>query len=447
MRKYLILFLAGVAGWALIGQAAQTPATTAAAPAISDQEALQHLDPAQTDDWNAAAKKITDGNDKIKQGNRDASAEPDPLSPVKPDMGPIHQKGAQELKEGRALLKDGTTAQDKLRKIAIANRDKSKVAAVATSSANLTVNAAQWPEAVHDLCGKLYASLGDLNYKRLYLADVYIFAEPKYEARPDLTTPLRAQFQSLDKDKKLLAPPHDWAFKLGQESNHLVISYPDRASLSSTKSAVILGELLYESRNGYATLSLRAVDLANMRIVANQVVELSVEPTLGKLLGLPSFRVPAKRNAPAAGDKPATALTLNALDPNDIFSSAKKTPYSFRLASTGRADTQENRFAFLLLKSYLLEKQAGVNVSDLDFLVLALAPEKPADLATVPTDVGGAWILPDVTDLSPSVDLNPLRQRVYSGNTDKVVGKVTIKRDLPKLTLPSPDDLRAGGYQ
>ncbi len=450
MRKYLTILLAGFSGWALMGHAAQTTSATTPPP-ISDQEVARYLKGSDLTAWQDATKMVTDGNAKIAQGQKDQTATQDPNAITKIDISALKAKGNQEVKDGRALLKTGADKQSALRTIAIANKAASIEAIKITNSANLEVATGQFPDVIHGLCEKLLTAVWDKAYKRIYLADVYSFAEPNYEAKPDLTEQVRQQLLQVDKDKKTLVL-HDWSFKIGQENGRQVIAFPDRASAlqGGGRAVAIVGEVLNETHTGYATLSLRAVDLGNMRIVASQVALLSVEPTLGKLLGMPAFRVLAKRDVPAAGDKAAArpvAITVNLQDPSDIFSSSKKTAYSFRVGTAGHADTLENRFALLLLKSYLFDRQSGINLSDQDFVSMVFAPEKPGDAAAAAPDVGGIWTLPNLAEISDNIDLSPLKQKVYSSNVEKSVGKATIMRDLPKLSPPTPEDLRAAGYK
>ncbi len=113
----------------------------------------------------------------------------------------------------------------------------------------------------------------------------------------------------------------------------------------------------------------------------------------------------------------------------------------------GKADTMENRFAILMLKSYFLDQQKDLNISDVDFLTMTLPADSPATLAALPADVAGAWELPNLASLSDSMTLKPLMASdLGNGSTETEVGTVTITRDLPKLSPPSPAEMRAGGY-
>jgi hypothetical protein len=197
---------------------------------------------------------------------------------------------------------------------------------------------------------------------------------------------------------------------------------------------------------------------------------LSVEPTMGNLLGLPAFRVLAHREAPpaptpaadaAAGDQsaataatpapapaaPAPAIIVNLQDPNDTLASFKNSSYVFRLATTGHANRLENRFAALLVKSYFHDLQPDIAISDQDFLALALPADSDAAASASPADVNTAWVLPNVSDLNvPTIELDALTARDLSKDASVKIGKITIERALPKLKLPSAAELRAGGY-
>jgi hypothetical protein len=450
MRKYLLVSLAILSGGAFVGPTASA-ATATKPPIISDRDAVHFLTPAQLDQWNTDVQQISDGNEQITEGKRLTSAKSDPLAAIKVDVTAEHQKGTAEIKEGQATVKLATIDQDKLRVIAAAKRDAIKSGAAATDAAMLTVVTAQWPDVFASMTEKVLSSLWDQNYKKIYLADVYSFEEPNYVAKPGLTDQIRQQLVTLDKGKDTFSAAHDWSFKLGQENGKLILSYPDRAYVQqgNTKAAVILGEVLYESHDGYAAVDLRAVDLDTMNIVANQIMMLSVDPSLGKLLGLASYKAMSQRLLPTADSKltgPVTAVTVNLQDPNDVFAEAKKATYAFRVGTLGHHDTLENRIGILLLKSYLRDQQADLNTSDQDFLSMVLAPQNPGDLSASPANVGGEWQIPDISDLGPSMELDTLKLHLLDNNSDHDVGKIMIDRNLPRLTDPSAEDLRAGGY-
>jgi hypothetical protein len=474
MRKYLTLVLAGCCGWTLAGQAAQTtPAVTA--PAISDAETVRYLGSADLTLWNEAAKKIKDGEGKVSDGKFYQSRTEDPTSVVKLDIAETHKKGDTMVKDGTALIKDGKATQDKLRKIAADKRDSAHKQAAATAAANFSASIAQWPEAIQSMSAQVLGQLWDQKFTRIYFGGVYSFEEPKYVAQPDLSAQIRDQLRQFDQDKKTLATLPVDNLKLAQENGSLIVNFPARATeaQNGTKSAMIIGEVLYETRNGYAAFSLRAVDLANLHIIASQVMMLSVEPTMAKMLGLPAFRVMARRELPVVPDKttavaakpadakagtkaaaapvvagPPPAIAVNLQDPNDTLASIKNASVVFRLSSAGHADTIENRFAALMVKAYFHDQQPEVAISDQDFLTMALSTENDGDAAANPADVNFAWVLPNVSDLNvSSIDLDPFVARdLNKKNTTVKIGKITIQRNLPKLSLPSAEELRVAGY-
>jgi hypothetical protein len=174
-----------------------------------------------------------------------------------------------------------------------------------------------------------------------------------------------------------------------------------------------------------------------------------VDPSLGKLLGLPIYKSMSGRILPTVESKaadPVTVITVNLQDPNDVMAEAKKATYAFRVGTEGHPDTLENRFGILLVKSYLSDQQKDLGLSDQDFLTMVLSPENPGDLSASPADVGAEWLLPDVSEFDASMELNSLKLHVLGNSAQHDVGKVTIERVLPRLSDPSADDLRAGGY-
>jgi hypothetical protein len=456
IRNYLLATLAVLCASASTTLAA-TPATAAAsgtaakAPIIADKDAPRFLNPTQQDQWSRDLQQIADANAKIASGKRLVALKEDPAAAIKVDVTAQHTKGAADVKEGQAMIKLASADMDKLRVIAAAKRDAVKNGAAATDAAVLAVATAQWPDVANSMCEKLMSSLWDQGYKHIYFADMYAFEEPAYVTKPDLSEQVRQQFVKLDKGKNTFTAQHDWSFKLATDNGKLYISYPDRAYLQqgNTKAAVIVGEVLYESHDGYAAVDLRAVDLANMHIVANQIMMLSVDPSLGKQLGLAIFKAMSKRIPPtpeSKGADPVTAVSVNLQDPNDLMSGAKKATYAFGVGTLGHADTLENRFAILLTKSYFRNQQSDLSLSDQDFLVKAFPAEKPGDLAAPAADVGAQWMLPNIAEFAPSMEISSLKLRIVGTSGDRDVGKLTITRDLPKLSDPSAEDLRMGGY-
>ena len=472
IRKYLTLVLAGCCLWTIGGPATQAATVaSSAAPNISDAETVRYLTQAEATQWNEAAQQIKDGEGKVSDGKFFQTRTEDPNDVVKLDIAATHKKGDTMVKDGTALIKTGKATQDKLRKAAIDRRDAAHAQAAATAAASFNATIAQWPEAISGMSGNVLGQLWDKKYTRIYFGGVYAFEEPKYAAKPDLSAQILSQLTKLDQTKKTLNLASADSIKLGQDNGKLIINYPSRAAdaQNGTKSALIVGEVLYETGNGYAAFSLRAIDLSNLHVVASQLMMLSVEPTMAKLLGLPAFRVMARREAPDttaqpvaanAGDAtpvaaapaaapepaPAPAIIVNLQDPNDTLASFKNSNYVFRLATTGHANTLENRFTALLVKSYFHDLQPDVTISDQDFLTMALPADADADAAASPADVNTAWVLPNVSDLGPSIELDALTARDLNKNAAVKIGKITIERALPKLLLPPAAQLRAAGY-
>jgi hypothetical protein len=338
-----------------------------------------------------------------------------------------------------------------LRNKAIANKATALANAALTSEANLVVATSQWPDVMADLTGKLLSSLSDQKYREVYLDNVYVFSGANYTANDALTKQILQQLLKADKTTNIFKAGRNWSFKIGLDKSKLIINFPERTRIigDNVKAAIILGEVLYEAHAGYATVSLRAVDATNMHIVANQIMILSVEPTMAKMMDVPIFKVMAQRNAPGPDGKPAdpvTAISANLLDPKDVLSQAKKASFAYRIRSAGDPTTLENRFASLILKSYFLQQQADLAISDQDFLTMALTPDSPDAVSAKAADVGGEWVLPNIDTLDATMEIAGLKLHLTAGGPDRDMGAFTIKRDLPKLSLPSAEDLRAGGY-
>lgn len=429
----------------------------AAAPAIADDDVPRYLDAQQLTQWNDAQKKLKDATAKLEEGNKLVKEVQDPASLVKLDLEKDHAKGSAMVKDATQARNDANRTITTLRRAAIENRNKTTANAKATAALTYTMATAQWPEAVATMTKGLLAGLSDLKYKHVYAAGVYSFGKDgKYTARPALTAQVAAQLSQQDKNKVFATSPDD-AFKLGLDNGKLVFSYPDRAANGAAKSAAVFGEVLFEPRSGYAAVSLRAVDLATMRIVASQSMMLSVEPSLAKMIGLAAYDVPSKRILSATGDKaksddsdasaPAPAVKVNLQDPDDVLGKAAKANSAFGVATAGHNDALANRFAILAFKSYLADQRKDLQTSDVDFLALAVPMDKPGAAPTVPAGLVGVWMLPNVDDLSATtLTLDPVKAHDLAANSDLTVGTLTIERNLPKLTYPSTDELKAGGY-
>lgn len=441
----------------LVAVCASLPSFTAvqaATTAVPDAEIPKYLNPQQATQWSDAQKKLTQANADIVKGNKLAQEQQDPGALVKVDLTADHAKGTAMLKDANTAKNEATRTITSLRRIALDNRNKSRTQSQLTSEATYDVATGQWPEAVVSLSKTIATALDTQKFKHVYLAGVYALGKDgKYTVKPDLSAQVRQQLSALDKNK-VLSPKNEGAFKLGQENGKLFISYPERAADQAGKTAIVVGEVILEPRSGYAAVSLRAVDAATMRIFASDVMMLSVEPTLGKMLGLSIGDVKSKRIAPVAADKSAkdkedeapSPVTVNLQDPNDFLSKAKQLKTSFGIASAGHADTVPNRFVILMLKSYFVNEQKDLKTSDIDFLTLALPDEKPDVTATVPADLSGIWVIPNVDDLSATLTLDPLKARDLAGAADIAVGKLVLTRNLGKLDYPSTEELKAGGY-
>ena len=367
------------------------------------------------------------------------------------DVTAEHQKGAAEIKEGQATMKLATIDQDKLRVIAAAKRDAIKSGAAATDAAMLTVVTAQWPDVFASMTEKVLSSLWDQNYKKIYLADVYSFEEPNYVAKPGLTDQIRQQLVTLDKGKDTFSAAHDWSFKLGQENGKLILSYPDRAYVQqgNTKAALILGEVLYESHDGYAAVDLRAVDLDTMHIVANQIMMLSVDPSLGKLLGLASYKAMSKRILPTADSKarrPGDGDQRQSAGPQRCFCRARKKPPTPSASARWAMWTRwKTAFGILLLKSYLRDQQSDLNTfRTRTFSPWFLRPKIPVICPPARRMSAREWLLPDISDLSPSIELNTLKLHVLGGNSDRDVGKITHRSRFAEADRPIGGRLARG---
>ena len=78
---------------------------------------------------------------------------------------------------------------------------------------------------------------------------------------------------------------------------------------------------------------------------------------------------------------------------------------------------------------------------------MALPKDDGVDATASPADVNTAWLLPNVPDLNvASIDLDALTAQDLNKNASVKIGKITIQRTLPKLSLPSAQELRAAGY-
>jgi len=489
MRKFITLLLAGSCGWVLAAQAADAPAATTGnatasaqtATSIPDNQVPRYLSSAQRAQWEDAQKKVIEGNGMIKDGQ---------FLQIKPDAGAVildpaalaasQKQGKQEQTDGEKMVRDANAVLATLRNAALQNYNKAPVEVKNTAPANYTMPLGQWPDVIQGMSEKIYGALAADGYKRVYLASVYNFDEPRYSPKFEAAEQIRQIFINLDRGKGIFVPQHDWSFRIGLQSGNLTLTYPDRAAneKSGLRSAMVLGEILYES-NGFATFSLRAVDLDNWRIIANQTMFLSVEPVLGKSLGLLAFQVlsrheappapaapapaaPAATSAPATtapsatmataapspASTPASAITIALQDTNNGLTEYRDAPRDFilRFTNTGGA-TLENRAATVALKSYLRDQIPGLMLNDYDFLVLALSSDAPSSATPSAAQANTIWQLASVIDLDTSpLEIGLKSRNVPGGTTDTDIGKIVIGRTLPKLTRPLPEELSAAGY-
>ncbi|MGA2053170.1 MAG: hypothetical protein ABSH19_07655 [Opitutales bacterium] len=454
IRSSLKYLLAGLCALVLQAHpllALSTAAKPAALPTLTDAEVLHYLTYAQRQDWAAAQKQITDGQGMIDSGNWLLQQVQPPNTPDL-HVDDAHKAGQQQVDDGTALVTQGNKTLAMLRHTAqLACLNSQSIAAANTYQ--IVVPAAQWPDVIQHMSDQLMKSLWAGNYTQIFLSDVFAFEKNSYVAKPDLTDQVRNALLQSDGDHKTLIPDAGSSIKLLRVNGDLTIDYPGRASTSGSQSALIVGEVLFLSDSGYAYVSLRAVDLATGKIIHNELALLSVEPQLGKGLGLVAFEVPSARIPATAGNitTPAPdngAVTITLQDPNGILSTFKNSthPYVFRADTAGSNDTLENRLALLLAKSILLQKPT-ITVTDYDFLTLALPADNPGDRAVTPSNVNAVWMVSNLRDLeSPSWALG-LSARNTATNTEVNAGKLSVASVLKPLTPPTPDQLISAGYQ
>jgi hypothetical protein len=458
MRPFLKYMLAGIFG--LVFQAlpvlSQSTTEKPAAPALSDTEVLHYLSYSQRQQWDDAQKKITDGQSMIDNGNWLLQTKQPPDSPDL-HVADAHAAGKQQVADGTASMVAGQQVLATLRHAAQLAAVNSKSVSVANTF-QIVLPSAQWPDVVQHMSDALMKSLWAANYTQIYLSDVFSYDKTIYEAKPDLTDEVRdalmqsdALLQS-DANHRTLIPSAGSNIKLMRQNGALAIDYPDRASTSNTRCALVVGEILNIADTGYVYFSLRAVDIVTGKILHNELVLLSIEPELGKGLGLVAFQVPSARITPATGNATVPApdngsVTITLQDTSGILSSFNNAahPYVFRADTAGSIDTPENRVAMLLAKSILLKKP-NLTVTDYDFLAQALPADNPGDRAVSPANVNAVWVVSNLHDLeSPSSTLG-LKARSLASSAEVNVGKFSIVSALKPLTPPSPDQLTAAGY-
>jgi hypothetical protein len=466
--KFMLAALCGLSLPAIpmLAQSAATPPSAAAAPVLTDAEVPRYLTFAQHTQWDAAEKQVTDGQSMIDNGNWLLSRVQSKDDKVDSGIKEAHQAGQTQVTDGNAMLTQGQKALDALRQIA----QKSSVTAQAVAAAGklqLVLPVAQWPDVFQHMSGDLLKSLWAANYTQIYLDDIYSFEKTQYVSKPALTEQVREALVLADGNHSTLIPQATASIKVTHLGDNLVIDFPNRSSTTPSQSAVVVGEII-ETANGYAYFSLRAVDLATGKILHNELAVLSVEPTLGKALGLVAYQVPAERVVPATAPAvPATPVvnplvpatpapavadtgsaTITLLDNNGILATFKAAPhpYTFRTDSDGANNTQENRLALLFLKSILTEK-SSLTVTDYDFLAEALPADNPADRLVSPAGVNASWTLSNVHDLNSPTTVLLLKARNLASSNEVSVGKFVIATALKPLTPPSPDQLMAAGYQ
>jgi hypothetical protein len=469
--KFMLASLCGLTLPALpvLAQSAAAPAKAPAAPVLTDAEVPRYLTFAQHIQWDAAQKQVTDGQSMIDNGNWLLGRTQAKDDTVDSGIKEAHAAGQTQVTDGTAMLAQGQQALDALRQIA----QKASVVAQAVAAAGklqLVLPVAQWPDVYQRMSGDLMKSLWAAGYTQIYLDDVYSFEKTQYVSKPALTEQVREALVLADGNRSTLVPQAAASIKVTHLGDNLVIDFPDRSSTTQSQSAVVVGEMI-ETANGYAYFSLRAVDLASGKILHNELALLSVEPTLGKALGLVAYQVPAERVVPAAtpvvpagpatpavnplvpaAPAPAVAdtgsATITLLDNNGILATFKAAPhpYTFRADSDGTNNTLENRLALLFLKSLLTEK-SSLTVTDYDFLAEALPADNPADRLASPAGVNASWTLTNAHDLNSPTTVLMLKARNLASSNEVSVGKFVIATALKPLTPPSPDQLMAAGYQ
>jgi hypothetical protein len=439
----------------------------------SDDVLRKYLSPAQLSQWNDALKKIKDGDDEVSAGQILAKRIP---ASTTDDLTVVHQQGNDEVKEGEGVVDKALATIAGLRKVALAAMNNNPDTMPGAGVYGMRLSATTWPPAIKGLTDAMMSALWAANYKNVYLADVYSFEDSHYVAKPDATDALSKAIVQSDTGHNTFTAKHDWKFMLKKDGGQLVIDFPDRAAFQqdNTKAALVVGELLYDHDSGYATFSLRAVDVADWHIIYNKLTMFAVEPKLGKMIGLADYQVPSGKNfnpTATSGTQPSVAAKVSgstsssgsssssaanggaptALEINiegagglvNTFKSASK-PYIFRALTDGKDNSLDNRYALLLLKSVLVDN-TSLTITDYDFLSTVL-PGADADRSLPAAGINVAWVVPDVGDYTEhSIQLD-LKAKNLASSTEIDAGKLNIARTLSPLTRPTEADLKDGGY-
>jgi hypothetical protein len=420
----------------------------------------RYLNGAQRTQWQQAEALITQGQSDIGSGNFNLGLTSDQPTGKgmksqdvieQQDLLRAHQEGQQEVAQGQAEIKQGQATLAQLRQAA--QTAYANVAQIPPTIYSLEVPTQQWPDVAGQFGAEMMKTLQDQKYTRIYLGDVVAYKQSQYAPVPALADLLRQNLLTFDGNHYSFVPTYDWAFKIARDpDNNLVLDFPGRDQLLRfNKAALVVAEVIAEPQGGYAFVSLRAMDLADWRIVYDRLYVLSIDTSLGKVLGLAANQIASRREIPLPAGAAVASAPAPAAGPNAAGTAKAAKPAASAPAELSLKVVDTSNFVASL-------KEAGGNYvfradsagSDYDFLQQTLASDVSLDHTTNPMGVNAAWSVANLNDETPStIDLDLYANEIAPNGAVRAavkVGDFDIQRSFPTLTPPSAEELAAAGF-
>lgn len=346
-------------------------------PAISDQMARSLLQPTEVLRWERGLNLIKEGKDIIANGewemNRKASTLGNPEKDKLNNPEANKARGEALIAKGNSLVSQGNQILNELRRIALSRKD-SKKEVVVEKSYSLELESIPLEEAIDTASRKMLFELWKENYVRIYSAGTFFLYDRKFEAHEKLNEKMLAKLIEVDGNRYTVVPDTTIKFRLGREGDNVVINFKQRETiLRNFKSVIIVSELLFDKTTKRSFLSLRAIDLVNMKLVSSQLKLLALDEYLLDSL----YQKDKSLLEEESRQEWTNGLSVQFTDNKNFIERVSKsaTPYYFRYEFVGEKNGVSARVASMITKSLIQE--TSLSFTELDFIEQAF-PKDPS---------------------------------------------------------------------
>lgn len=374
LRSPFVLLLALCLTTAL-GAKEKTPP----APTLPDAEVVALLSPVDVIAWERAMEIKEQGESLIDTGTRLSNRTPSLLRDAD-DTKRDQEDGKRMLRAGEERLAEANAILDTLRAKAMQAKPDEVINGEPVVY-NLEVQPRSYTTSMPDLVEGMLFELWGAGYKRIYLLGAWATTGDDIVALPDARDYLLAQLRKKDGNRYTVVPDQDIEFVYTVVREKPAIEFPNKGKvIEDFPTALVYVEYIPSEDGTETTISMRAVDASDLRLVKSKPLLSPADTQLELLLG----------EKMGGQDAEAGPVSISmTLQDNERFIervAPVEHEYVFGYRYQGDDTSYRSRRANALLKAMLLP--TGVTISDEDFLSQALAPDD-----TMETTYNAVWQL------------------------------------------------------